>query len=121
LEPIEIVARLGASQFPERLVAALSQVADEVRKLPPGAKGKVTVKFEIGRADNEIGVWITETYSVGLPPKEGMGAHFYALEGLHKSDPRQPVLLVREVDQETGEIRDVRLPEQQLRESEPRK
>ena len=122
LTPIEVVESLGAGFFAENLVKCLNEVADEVKKHAPGtATGKVTVTLEVGYVGDELGCTFKDSYKIALPAREGMGSFFFATkDGIFKRDPRRPEFLFRTVDQGPGEIREVALAEQPLRESESR-
>lgn len=119
---MEVVESLGAGFFAENLVKCLNEVADEVKKHAPGtATGKVTVTIDVGYVGDELGCTFKDSYKIALPSREGLGSFFFATkDGIYKRDPRRPEFLFRNVDQETGEIREPELSQQTVRESEPR-
>ena len=112
----KLVNRLGSRRFVEDLMESMSEVAQVIEERGKGSKGKVTVTFEMENAgDHQITV--NEHIKQNLPETVSRGALFYSFNGtLFDRDPRETPLVyetvdaprptIRDVDTETGEIRE---------------
>ena len=112
----KLVSRLGSRRFIEDLMESMAEVSQVVEERGRGSKGKVTVTFELeNMGDHQIAV--NEHIKQNLPETISRGALFYSFNGkLFDRDPRETPLVyetvdappptVRDVDTETGEIRE---------------
>lgn len=104
MTPGEVIQRLDQGHFSEDLTAAIVAVAEDVVRT--GKKGSVAVTFEITQPNaGEPAVIVMDSISRKPPKEAGRGTMAFVIDGeLHRNDPRQTSLPVREVDLATGEI-----------------
>lgn len=106
MDALNVVQRLGTGRFIEDLAEHLDFVCEAVRAGKKGSKGKLTVTFDIEKPGDDIAVVVNETFGQTLPKKPARGALFFALDGLHASDPREQPLPVRAVERMEPVVRD---------------
>ena len=106
MDALSVLKRLAQGHLIEELEAALALTASEV--VETGKPGVVSVTFKVSNAgQGEAMVVIEESIKRRAPVRAPRGGFLYAVDGaLHADDPRQTRLPWREVDRETGEIRD---------------
>ena len=105
-DALKIIKRLGSRRFVVDLAQALGEVSAVVRERGKGMRGKVSASFALeNMGDRQIVV--NESIKQSLPETISRGAVFYEQDGkLFDRDPLAPQFLYREVDRETGEIRE---------------
>lgn len=118
MDALAVLQRLGGGngRTIERLGAAIEQMAKEVTLTGKPAKVVLTLTIS-NEGQGETMIFIGEAIQATPPKREGKSVIFYADEegGLYQHDPRQISLPFREVDQDTGEIREVETPEREER------
>ena len=106
MDSLSIISRLGGGSFLEDLAEALEKTAAEV--VETGKVGVVNAQFKIStRGQGNLIVTIDETVSRKSPKRDPQGALYVALDGhLWREDPRQVPLNFRDVNTDTGEVRE---------------